>query len=465
LRWLLGARSKLYHDPEFSPLDNPTPVMCGTGPFKFDYWIKEDSYSIVKFDDYWGGWPAERPPPSGTPQRGYLERVTIRVDPFWDRRRDGFLNGTYDIIPVPISYISEVEGQPGIRCAKNLPALSVNAMFFTFNISLQDKLGWPNALIGEPPHEPGAIHETGIPVDFFSDINVRKAFACSFNYTAYIEDPYRMRGEAVRPATPVIVGLPYHNPVQEKYELNLTKAKDYFQQAWGGKLWQEGFTFTILVHMLSAYPPIGNWPYVLKANVESLNPRFHINVVQREWGYYLSYVTASANPLFVLGWLADYPDPHNFVEAFVYSEGSYASWQKYSNATVDVLVEEGLSELNSTRRREIYYDLQRLYYEDCPSVMIMQRLGRHWERTWVQGWYYNPSYPGLYFYVLWKQSILFGDLNNDGKVNIEDVAIVAAAFGSYPGHPRWTIVADIDKNNSVNIVDVAMVAREFGKSA
>jgi len=23
--------------------------------------------------------------------------------------------------------------------------------------------------------------------------------------------------------------------------------------------------------------------------------------------------------------------------------------------------------------------------------------------VWVRGWYYNPAYPGQYFYVLWKE--------------------------------------------------------------
>ena len=76
---------------------------------------------------------------------------------------------------------------------------------------------------------------------------------------------------------------------------------------------------------------------------------------------------------------------------------------------------------------------------------------------------YNPAYPGNYFYHLWKLSGLHGDINNDGVVNIEDIAIVANAFGSYPEHPRWNETADMDKNGVVNIIDVATVAKEFGK--
>jgi len=55
-----------------------------------------------------------------------------------------------------------------------------------------------------------------------------------------------------------------------------------------------------------------------------------------------------------------------------------------------------------------------------------------------------------------------GDLNNDFKVNIIDVAIVARAFGSYPGHALWNPIADINYDDKVDIWDISYVARLFG---
>jgi hypothetical protein len=57
------------------------------------------------------------------------------------------------------------------------------------------------------------------------------------------------------------------------------------------------------------------------------------------------------------------------------------------------------------------------------------------------------------------------DLNQDGIVNIIDIAIVARAFGSRPGDPNWNATADMDKNGWINIIDVATVARDYGKTA
>jgi len=59
---------------------------------------------------------------------------------------------------------------------------------------------------------------------------------------------------------------------------------------------------------------------------------------------------------------------------------------------------------------------------------------------------------------------LFGDLDGNGKVNMIDIAIVCAAFGSYPGHSGWNPVADVNKDHMVDLRDIAMVARRFGKT-
>jgi len=57
---------------------------------------------------------------------------------------------------------------------------------------------------------------------------------------------------------------------------------------------------------------------------------------------------------------------------------------------------------------------------------------------------------------------IVADVNGDGKVDIADVAMVSAAFGSYPGHPRWNPAADINRDGKVDIADVAIVSSKFG---
>ncbi len=54
------------------------------------------------------------------------------------------------------------------------------------------------------------------------------------------------------------------------------------------------------------------------------------------------------------------------------------------------------------------------------------------------------------------------DLDDDGDVDITDIAIVALAFGSYPGHDRWNEPADVNKDEMVCMRDIVLVALNFG---
>lgn len=56
---------------------------------------------------------------------------------------------------------------------------------------------------------------------------------------------------------------------------------------------------------------------------------------------------------------------------------------------------------------------------------------------------------------------LRGDVNRDGRVDILDLAVVAAAFGS---QPPTDPAADIDRDGIVDILDLAVVGLNFGET-
>lgn len=57
------------------------------------------------------------------------------------------------------------------------------------------------------------------------------------------------------------------------------------------------------------------------------------------------------------------------------------------------------------------------------------------------------------------------DINADGKVNIQDVAAVALAYGATATQPEWNEKADIDSNGTINIIDITLVTKDFGLTA
>lgn len=66
----------------------------------------------------------------------------------------------------------------------------------------------------------------------------------------------------------------------------------------------------------------------------------------------------------------------------------------------------------------------------------------------------------VYGYII---ETILGDVTGEGKVDILDIATIASAYGSYPGHPKWKPNADLDNNNRIDILDIAKAAKNYGK--
>ena len=453
---------KSYEDPGLSPMDAAGNIMMGTGPYMLDYWTHGVEYSIVRFEDYWGGWPAPH-------CSRYLDRVTEKVVYEWGTRFADLMAGSADTVYVPTAHLPEViENWPtgwddaqkrrvdeygnaeyyaeGIRCLPGIPTLAADAFFFNLDINPA------TAYVGTGSF-PG-----GIPLNFFSDRRIRQAFAYSFDYDEFLEAMFW--GEAEQPASCVKRGILYHNPANPKYSLDPYAAAALFQEASADsespayQVWDLGFTMTITYN--TGNVPRETTAMMFKENVEALfelGPdgiadtddeapgTASISTLAVPWPTYLGElygipVFKSLMPLFIIGWLADYPDPHNWVTPFMHTYGDFTGFQSYSNATVDALIDEGIRTPDSDpRRKEIYETLQLMYFQDAPSVGTSQAFGRHWERDWYQGWYFNPIYPGLYVRDVWKG--LNGDINtasiSDNVVDILDDGVVSAHW--HPGPP------------------------------
>ncbi len=57
-----------------------------------------------------------------------------------------------------------------------------------------------------------------------------------------------------------------------------------------------------------------------------------------------------------------------------------------------------------------------------------------------------------------------GDVNYDGKVDIIDASLLAYAFGTKPGDPKWNPNADLNGDGKVNIIDAAILGYWFGST-
>jgi peptide/nickel transport system substrate-binding protein len=104
-------------------------------------------------------------------------------------------------------------------------------------------------------------------------------------------------------------------------------------------------------------------------------------------------------------WVADYPDPHNFAQPLMSSEGSCSKYMGAVIPEIDALVGQGIVTVDPAQRAEIYKKLANLWYEHALGVPIYQSTEMRFYRDWVHGVVANPLDAGdtEWLYRLSKQ--------------------------------------------------------------
>jgi ABC-type transport system substrate-binding protein len=486
-------------------------VTCGTGPFILQRFSTLD-YSQVRDVNYWRGWPADWPnPPSadsgytkpqGIKPVGYINRVTFRARDYLTGIEE-FKAGAADFTAIPRLYAPRVHVDQdrnkatlqGIRLNYPIPSLVIDTFHMTFNIAPTEGNDY-GKIYGE-----NDLHEDGIPCNFFANKDVRYAFAYLINWTMILNDLYL--GEAYQPWTVAPTGLPYVPSRKPKFSYNEDLAEQYFRAATfaGKKLTDYGFTVYI-TYNLEAVATRGAQADQLAASINKVgskiyspNPsKFHAIAKGVDWETYIPAMDAHELPCFFIGWLADYADAHNFYFPFCHSAGTYAHAQKYKNPIIDDLLDKGVYTPDGPAREAIYAEVANRFEEDSPTIPIVVAVGRGYMRDWVQGWYYNPLYPGGFFYNKWKWPMLetpddccgiipngywVGDKDYDNKVSMDDIMKVLRGFGSYAGkagmpvfHPRWNFYLDVDdmpkyrwRDRKIDTGDLVVIIKYFGKTS
>ena len=445
------AKSPLYYVSTASPglhLD----AALGTGPYMLNYWDTGagGSWSVVKNTAYWRGWDNF----DGLHPK-HVDEFQSWYIPEWSTRRLRFLGGISDFCAVPRMYMTEVLGAEGIDCMWPLQNLACDGAFFTFLVSAT------STRMGSGPLVNATLttgwSSTNSPVNIFNFSDVRLAFAHAFNYTEYLAAA--MLNEAVSPTTPILDILAPNVPQpgqaenpsisqKKKYGItseladptigntnayNLTLAAKYLKKVSG--LWANGFTMDFLynegnlVRETAARVLKKGFDWIT-ANIAGA-PTFTITVSMIPWSVYKLEWKAYNLPYFIVGWLADYPDAHNFAHPFMHSVGAFSRWQGFMGITefptqaIDDEIALGISDAGN---RAVHYDwLNHEYVDMAPSFVLQVPTGRHFQRNWVDTgvagpaigtydplsaplwtkgaegrWVYNPIYPGEYVYDLYK---------------------------------------------------------------
>lgn len=312
----------------------------GTGPYKLNEWASDQLLLLERNDFYYGEKARTRyvaflllvGAPMQMYERGQIDATYVSL---WDLER--VLDETN-----PLNTELEV-----------FPVFSLT--FISFNMH-------------EPP---------------FDDPRVRQALCHALDRSRVVTQVLK---DSVSPAYGVLPpGMPGYDETFEGLAYDLDRARQLLTEA--GYPDGEG-----LPKLVVTLPGVGgNVPSSLTSVfyqwVENLNIEVEIRQIESEVYYQL--LSREKDSMFMFGWIADYPDPQNFLEVLFRSGVSYNEGG-YSNALFDDLLDQAALEEDSEARLSLYREAERMLIEDAGCVPLW--FGRNYVlvKPNVTGYYMSP---------------------------------------------------------------------------
>ena len=210
----------------------------------------------------------------------------------------------------------------------------------------------------------------------FDDVKVRQAI----NYAADRATLAKVLLEdLVVPAKGILPpALPGYSPNIRGYDYDPEKARQLMRES------KYGDNLDELPRIVLTLP--GSFGATVGPVIEALvqmwreNLGIEMEILQTEWAIFLQDLHEERFQMFGgLGWIADYPDPENFLDGLFYSTSSNNN-TKYSNPEVDALLEKARVEQDQAVRFETYHQVEQMIMDDAP---------------WVPLWHGNGGYALL----------------------------------------------------------------------
>lgn len=317
--------------------DNPV----GTGPFRLERYKQGEILILTRNDNYYG-----EPKP---------KLKTVEFSIAGGSPMVLYETGKLDETPVGLQDLDRVTN-PTDPLNRELTIVSeLSTSYLAFNVN-------------QPP---------------FDDPKVRQAFIMAVDRAKIVKVVLQGAVEEAKGILPPgmpgydpnIKGLPY-DPAQARQLLVESKYK--------GKLPD----VTITVSGGGGAPP-----RAIEAMLEMWRQNLGVEVLLRqvEYSVFLVDVSRTPNPyqLFSLGWIADYPDPQDFLEILFYST-SLDNKTGYNNPEVDRLLDEAARETDQAKRLVIYQSVERMVIADAVWLTTAHAKSYILTKPYVKGLVHPP---------------------------------------------------------------------------
>ena len=233
----------------------------------------------------------------------------------------------------------------------------------------------------------------------FDDIKVRQAFNYALDRERIINLVYKKtRQVAWGIVPPPMPG--YSNPELKPLKYDPEKARQLIAESKYGDVSEfPDITF----HVLGAGGATGRVVEAIAASYKE-NLGVNIEVQQTDWATFLSDLNNPDNTNQMwggeAGWIADYPDPHNFLDV-LFRCGSNQNHDHYCNPEADKLLNQAAEEEDAALREKLYRQVEQKVIDDAPWVPLFFDVQYWLVKPYVKGAYLPPMVtPKLQYYYL-----------------------------------------------------------------
>lgn len=133
-------------------------------------------------------------------------------------------------------------------------------------------------------------------------------------------------------------------------------------------------------------------PPTIDAIVAMLRDNLGVEVVveQTPWHRFLTDLNERRYGFYSTGWIADYPDPQNFMDILFHSQ-SGDNHSAYANPKVDRLLEQASVEQDREKRLQLYQQAETLIVQDAVWVPLWHGRDYMLTKPYVKGAVYSAS--------------------------------------------------------------------------
>jgi oligopeptide transport system substrate-binding protein len=332
----------------------------GTGPFRVKKLLNNETVILARNENYWG-----------VDQYGnklpYLDGVKISF--IKDEKiellslRKGELDYKYRL---PLDAVKEVLDANG----------NLTADYKQFQLQ-------------KTPELSAQFYGFFLPNPIFANKDVRQAFNYAVDRKKLVD--YTLQGEGTAGMYGVVpVGIKgYDNTMIKGYDFNPEKARELMAKAG----YKDGKGFPKITLQINSGGGRNEKiaESVQKMLTETLG--IEIEIKQLVWAQHTENYEKGKAEFFRYAWVADYPDPENFLNLFYgkhvpakLEDKAYLNSVRYKNPKFDALFEKALSIPNEAERYKLYEQCDQMLADDAPVIILYNSVNRRLLQPYVRNY-------------------------------------------------------------------------------